>query len=218
MTLWSPIKDSDTRSVLLTIFPLLSAMVPFPSLCFATHGTSGLFRKSTHSFPTFQQPVLQKSARFANRHILQCTTVDEIVRMTPRQLEVVYSNGSVTEVPDGDFLGTPVVLPGTPLGPMLTALLQATLWSGKLCDAANGTLVNKWGPAGLIRAIPAQLRITDSWTDGSTQCAEIDYSSTMPWPLSNIRDEFRLIEKDMYLGIVYIDRKPVAYFVLQPKA
>lgn len=135
--------------------------------------------------------------------------------MTPAELEAVYTKGKVFGVPDGEFRGTPIVMPGTPFAPALTAILQATLWSGKRCDADKGRLVNKWGPGGLIRAIPADLRITPSWMGCGGECAEIDYSQTMPWPASTIRDEFRLIAPGRYLGIVYIGRTVVAYFALE---
>lgn len=135
--------------------------------------------------------------------------------MRRAQLDAMYASGTVNgELPDGNWQGKVVLLAGTPLAPLLTALIRLAVWSGKLCDGPAGVLVNKWGPGGMLHLIRGYVRIAPTRAADGGKCIEIDYSSVV-WPVCLMRDEVRLIAPAQYLGLIFFAGLHVGHFILE---
>ena len=85
-------------------------------------------------------------------------------------------------------------------------------WQGKVFDPASGTLLNEVSPLHLDR-IRAKVYKEASWFD-KEECIVLDYSKTSivaHW----IRDEMRLVDQGIYLGLVYWDDHRILNFALE---
>ena len=139
-------------------------------------------------------------------------TVEELLNLTDTQLDELFSNGTVGDIPNGQANGTAIVANGTKFSDEIAHFVNFFAWQGKTFDAANGVLRNRITHFG-INAIIAKVYKGPSWFD-QKECIVLDYSDTSlvaRW----IRDEIRLIDKDMYLGRVYWGEKPLIHFALQ---
>jgi hypothetical protein len=138
--------------------------------------------------------------------------IDQLLRMTTEQLDELFTNAPVGDIPDGEGKGTAIIAPGTALAPNIAAFLNYFAWQGKVFDAKAGLLKNLISPFG-IAAIVAKVYKGDSWFDGK-ECIVLDYSETSlvaGW----IRDEIRMIEPNFYLGEVFGEGKRIFHFALQ---
>lgn len=143
-------------------------------------------------------------------------TLDELAGLSKARLEQLYREASGIEIPDGDSVGRAIVLPGTTLGKVISAI-DNRVWKGKIFDRAAGRLVNKI--LGL-RFVPAEVFIGLSWSD-EKKSVIIDYRRTS-WLAFFIRDEVRSLEDGLYLGKAYL-RTPFGplfflYFALDFRA
>jgi hypothetical protein len=71
--------------------------------------------------------------------------------------------------------------------------------------------MNRIGPFG-TRAIRGAVYPDRSWVDGKN-CIVIDYSTTSI-AARGVRDEIRLVAPRLYLGVVWLWRRRVAWFAL----
>jgi hypothetical protein len=125
--------------------------------------------------------------------------------MTSAQLNERYLNASAGAIPDGESEGTPVFLPGTIFGKMVSSF-GGKIWKGKV--------FTRWSPksASLVNKIlglrfgKAQVSPGTSWMDGKP-AVEIEYlgsSILFFW----IHDEIRRVDEDeeftTYLGRAYL--------------
>ena len=139
-------------------------------------------------------------------------TLGDLTTMSQTELDDLFRQSPMGEIPDGDADGTAIVAPGTEIeGPVLW-LGRWLAWQGKVVDRSRATLLNKVGPFGwhLIRA---RIYIAPSWFD-QKPCIVLDYSKTSivaHW----IRDEIRLVSPDFYLGKVYWGKDRLIDFCLQ---
>ena len=139
-------------------------------------------------------------------------TVPEMLKMSQAQLDDLFTQSPVGEIPKGEAKGTAIISPGTAYSEEVAHFINHFAWQGKNFDAASGTLVNRILPFGL-NAILAKVYKGQSWLD-QKECIVLDYSSTSliaHW----IRDEIRLIGPQMYLGLVYWDKSKLIHFALQ---
>src|SRR5262244_959349 len=139
-------------------------------------------------------------------------TVPEMLKMSQAQLDDMFTQSPVGEIPSGEAKGTAIVAPGTTYTQDIANFVNHFAWQGKVFDPSKGVLRNKISPFGL-NAIIAKVYKGSSWMD-KKDCIVLDYSETSllaHW----IRDEIRQIEPGLYLGIVYWKNSKLINFAVQ---
>ena len=134
--------------------------------------------------------------------------VAKLLTMTQPELDALFTNSPVGDIPDGEADGTAIVAPGTHFSPTIAKFVSLFAWQGKVFDAKKGLLKNRILPFGL-NAIIAKVYKGPSWLDGK-ECIVLDYSDTSvvaQW----IRDEIRQIEPGLYLGKVYWESRLIDF-------
>jgi hypothetical protein len=152
---------------------------------------------------------MSRSAKF-----LRADALDErsLRRMDNRDLDMLFRSSPAGDLPHGRLPGTGLLFPGTPVCAPLAWLLQLLVWQGKETEASGRLLKNLIGPLGM-RSIRGLLSHDRSWVDGEN-CVLIDYSTTSIVARS-VRDEVRLVAPDLYLGVVWLWKRRVAWFTLR---
>ena len=138
--------------------------------------------------------------------------VAKLLTLSQTELDAIFTNSPVGNIPDGEAEGTAIVAPGTAYSSNIAEFVSHFAWQGKVFDAKKGVLKNRILPFGL-NAILAKVYKGPSWLDGK-ECIVLDYSDTSviaQW----IRDEIRQIEPGLYLGKVYWDKKRLIDFALK---
>jgi len=138
--------------------------------------------------------------------------VAKLLTMSQAELDALFTNSPVGNIPDGEGEGTAIIAPGTQYSETLAKFVSNFAWQGKVFDAQKAQLKNKILPLGL-NAIIAKIYKAPSWLDGK-ECIVLDYSETSlvaQW----IRDEIREIQPKLYLGKVYWDKKRLIDFALK---
>jgi hypothetical protein len=138
--------------------------------------------------------------------------VAKLLTMSQSELDTLFTESSVGDIPDGEAEGTAIVAPGTTFSPTVAQFISLFAWQGKVFDAKKGVLKNKILPFGL-NAIIAKVYKASSWLDGK-ECIVLDYSDTS-FVAQWIRDEIRQVEPKLYLGKVYWDKKRLIDFALK---
>src|SRR5246500_6059695 len=139
-------------------------------------------------------------------------TVAEVLKMSQAQLDDLFTQSPVGEIPSGEAKGTAIIAPGTTYTQDMAGFVNHFAWQGKIFDPVKGILRNKILPFGL-NAIIARVYKGPSWMDGK-ECIVLDYSETSlvaHW----VRDEIRQIGPGLYLGKVYWDKKRLIDFALK---
>ena len=138
--------------------------------------------------------------------------IEQLLKMTTGELDALFTNAPVGDLPDGEGKGTAIIGAGTTLTPAIASFINHFTWQGKIFDAKAGLLKNKILPFG-IAAIVARVYKGESWFD-SKECIVLDYSQTSlvaGW----IRDEIRMIQPGFYLGEVFGGKTRIFHFTLQ---
>jgi len=138
--------------------------------------------------------------------------VAKLLTLSQAELDKLFTDSPVGNIPDGEAEGTAIVAPGTTYSSNIARFVSNFAWQGKVFDAKKGVLKNKILPFGL-NAILAKVYKGPSWLDGK-ECIVLDYSDTSiiaQW----IRDEIREIEPGLYLGKVYWDKTRLIDFALK---
>jgi hypothetical protein len=138
--------------------------------------------------------------------------VAKLLTMSQSELDALFTESPVGDIPDGEAEGTAIVAPGTTYSPAVAQFISLFAWQGKVFDAKKGILKNKILPFGL-NAIIARVYKGPSWLDGK-ECTVLDYSDTS-FVAQWIRDEIREVEPKLYLGKVYWDKKRLIDFALK---
>lgn len=139
-------------------------------------------------------------------------TIAELLNLTDVQLDELFSNGTVCDIPNGEAKGTAIIANGTKFSDEIAHFVNYFAWQGKTFDAADGVLRNRITHFG-FNAIIAKVYKGPSWFD-QKECIVLDYSKTSlvaRW----IRDEIRLIDDNLYLGRVYWGDKALIHFALE---
>jgi len=139
-------------------------------------------------------------------------TVAELLNLTDVQLDELFGNGTVSDIPNGEAKGTAIVANGTRFSDEIAQFVNFFAWQGKTFDAEEGVLRNRITHFG-FNAIIAKVYKGPSWFD-QKECIVLDYSKTSlvaHW----IRDEIRLIDDNLYLGRVYWGNKALIHFALE---
>ncbi len=140
-------------------------------------------------------------------------TLDQLLRMSPGDLEALYQRGVVAAIPPGRARGTALFAPGT-WRTQLLARSTRLVWQGKIIEPGQSTAVNRFFG---IRMIRGRLSEGPSWLDGAPTLV-LDYSETSRIYARN-RDEIRQVAPGLFLGLMY-DRTTTPprlsmYFALQ---
>jgi hypothetical protein len=137
---------------------------------------------------------------------------DDLLKMSQSQLDALFGRSQPGPIPDGQAKGTAIMAPGTTFSKENAEFINLFVWEGKTFDSAHGVLSNRLLGFGL-NAIIAEVYKDKSWLDGQ-DCIVLDYSKTSNvahW----IRDEIRLIDPNIYLGVVYWDKNRLMNFCLE---
>jgi hypothetical protein len=138
--------------------------------------------------------------------------VADLLKMSSSDLDALFTASPPGPIPNGESNGTAIIAPGTVYSVEIATLVNYFAWQGKVFDATAGLLKNRVGPTG-FNAIIAKVYVDNSWVDGKP-CIVLDYSQTSvvaQW----IRDEIRMIEPGIYLGVVYWNKAKLIHFALQ---
>jgi hypothetical protein len=140
-------------------------------------------------------------------------TMEQLIRMSPCQLEELYAQGTLALIPTGKIRGQALLNPGTKLA-VPTSRGSRLVWQGKIFHADGRTAINRFFG---VRAIKANVYNAESWRDGRPALI-LDYSQTSLL-YAPYRDEIRQIAPGLYLGLMF-DRtvcppKLKMYFALQ---
>jgi len=138
--------------------------------------------------------------------------IPQLIKMSQAQLDELFTNSPVGNIPNGEGEGTAIVAPGTTYTKEIADFINHFAWQGKVFDSKKGVLKNRILSFGL-NAIIAKVYKAPSWLDGK-ECIVLDYSDTS-FVAHWIRDEIRQIGPGMYLGKVYWDKKRLIDFVLK---
>jgi hypothetical protein len=139
------------------------------------------------------------------------TQVDRMLRMSKPELDQLFRESPMGQIPAGRGRGTVIVFSGTVLARFLAWLAYLLAWRGKVFNKESRDLLNIMSPFG-IRAIRATVYEDSSWVDGR-ECIVLDYSKTSRvahW----IRDEIREAAPGIYLGQVFWSKKKLIKFAL----
>ena len=136
----------------------------------------------------------------------------QLLGMSQKALDDLFMASPAGPIPNGQAEGTAIIAPGTVFCPEIAKFINVFTWQGKTFDAAHGVLTNRILAIGL-NAIVAEVYVGASWLDGK-DCIVLDYSKTSllaEW----IRDEIRLVDQNVYLGVVYWEKIRLIDFCLE---
>ena len=102
--------------------------------------------------------------------------VAKLLTMSQAELDALFTNSPVGNIPNGEGEGTAIVAPGTHYSPAIARFVSNFAWQGKVFDSQKGVLKNKILPFGM-NAILARVYKGPSWLDGK-ECIVLDYSDT----------------------------------------
>ena len=140
-------------------------------------------------------------------------TMEQLIRMSPCQLEQLYAQGTLAPIPAGKIRGQALLNPGTKLA-VATSRGSRLVWQGKVFHANGRMAINRFFG---IRMIKADVYNAESWRDGRPALI-LDYSQTSLL-YAPYRDEIRQIAPGLFLGLMF-DRTTCPpqlkmYFALQ---
>jgi hypothetical protein len=140
-------------------------------------------------------------------------TSTDLLKMSQSELDELYTNSAIGEIPDGDSKGTAIVGADTPLKKPISALIKFMFWKGKVFYRDRGFLLNKVFLFG-SKLIKAQVYQGESWLDTGKEAIILDYSKSS-FVAQKIRDEIRQVAPGLYLGYAYWGKTKVLEFILE---
>ena len=142
-------------------------------------------------------------------------TEHDLLATPNRALDALFRASPAGPGPAGICDGVAILFPGSPFSRPLAALVRALAWQGKVIDPDGSALRNRITPWGL-RAVVAVIRRSGSLVD-RRPCVVLDYSATSV-VARGVRDEIRLVAEHLYLGVVWLFGRRVAWFTLRERA
>ncbi|BAY07788.1 hypothetical protein [Calothrix sp. NIES-2098] len=139
-------------------------------------------------------------------------TTADMMNMSPAELDELYQNSPVGEIPDGQGRGTVVFVTGIPSRNILSWLVRLLAWQGKVFDRDRGYLLNRITAFGM-KLVKAKVYQGDSWFSKG-EAIILDYSQTS-FIAQKIRDEIREVSPGVYLGQAYWGKTRVLCFALE---
>lgn len=139
-------------------------------------------------------------------------SLEQLVRMSPAELDRLYRQGAAVPLPVGQARGRTLFRPGTSLAVPLSRAAKV-VWQGKVIHP-DSTAVNRFFG---VKIIKGNLFVAESWLDGGPSLI-LDYSQTSI-VYANYRDEIREVAPGLFLGLMYARTSPrptlKMYFALQ---
>ncbi len=136
----------------------------------------------------------------------------DLLKMSQAEIDELYKQGSVSEIPDGDSKGIAIVAAGTILAKILAFISKLFIWQGKIFYREQKFFLNKIPPFG-IRAFKGEIYKGDGWfCDG--EAIILDYSKTS-FIFQKVREEMREIAPGFYLAQVYLGKTRISNFTLE---
>ena len=124
-------------------------------------------------------------------------TLDQLLQMSPEQLDAIYRQGTATAIPEGRIRGTAILSPGTRRTRVLSRGARL-MWQGKVVEPGQTSAVNRFFGMRIVRG---QVYQGPSWLDGQPSLV-LDYSQTSR-VYANNRDEIRQVAPGLFLGLMY---------------
>jgi hypothetical protein len=124
-------------------------------------------------------------------------SLDQLLQMSPGQIEAIYRQGSAVTIPEGRIKGTAILSPGTRRTRALSRGARL-MWQGKVIEPGQTSAVNRFFGMPIIRG---QLYYGPSWLDGRPSLI-LDYAQTSVVYADN-RDEIRQVAPGLFLGLMY---------------
>jgi len=157
---------------------------------------------------------LNAAAKITSAQHIDPKTVSEAVLLgaSDSALDALFRASPPGDVPIGLLDGVAILAAGTRATKVVATLARVTAWQGKVVDPSGTWLLNRVTPLQL-RAVKADVYPGASWLDGK-DCTVIDYSKGS-LVARGVRDEIRLVAPRLYLGVVWLWRRRVAWFSLR---
>src|SRR5215469_12829401 len=80
----------------------------------------------------------------------------QLLQMSQKQLDELFSAHDAGPIPDGEAKGTAIIAPGTAISETIATFVNIFAWQGKVFDAKAGLLQNHILPFG-VKAIVARV-------------------------------------------------------------
>ncbi len=125
------------------------------------------------------------------------TTIDELARLSPEALLMLYRSGRPAIVPIGEVRGLPITLPGKRIS-VFASKAGRVVWQGKIFEPGSGQAVNRFFGLSIIRG---NLGYGPSKLDGHPALI-LDYDGTSIL-YGRYRDEIREVAPGILLGLMY---------------
>ncbi|BAY92806.1 MULTISPECIES: hypothetical protein [unclassified Tolypothrix] len=139
-------------------------------------------------------------------------TTADMMKMSPAELDQLYQNSPVGEIPSGQGRGTVVFVTGLPERNFLAALVRLLAWQGKIFYRNQNFLLNSITILGL-KLVKAKVYRGESWFSQG-EAIILDYSQTS-FIAQKIRDEIREVAPGVFLGQAYWSKTRVLCFALE---
>ena len=124
-------------------------------------------------------------------------TLDQVLQMSPSELDSIYRQGTAAAIPEGRIRGTAILSPGTRRTRALSRGARL-MWQGKVIEPGQTSAVNRFFG---LRIVRGQMYEGPSWLDGQPSLV-LDYSQTSR-VYANNRDEIRQVAPGLFLGLMY---------------
>ncbi|KAA9150802.1 hypothetical protein FPZ12_040455 [Amycolatopsis acidicola] len=131
---------------------------------------------------------------------------EALLHATDRELDRLFRTSPVGELPAGPADGTALVAPGSGLTANLARLAA---WHGVFSPDGQ-SLVTQLGP---VRSMEAFVEPGPSWVD-ARECVVLDYSGTSLLA-RGVRGELRRVAPELCLGVMWLFRRRVGWFLLR---
>ncbi len=136
----------------------------------------------------------------------------DLLNMSQAEIDELYKQGSVGEIPNGESKGIAIIAAGTILAKILALLSKLFFWEGKFFVREEKFYLNILPPLE-IRAFKGEIyKGNGRFCEG--EAIILDYSQTS-FIFKKVKEEMREISPGFYLAQVYIGEKRVSNFTLE---
>lgn len=136
----------------------------------------------------------------------------DLVKMSQAELDELYKNSPVGEIPDGDSKGIAIIAAGSIFTKAIAFITKLFIWQGKVFHRDQSFFLNK-ATLFRIRIFKGEIYGGNSWfCDGKATI--LDYSKTS-FLLRRVREEMREVAPGFYLAQVYWGDKRISNFTLE---
>ena len=140
-------------------------------------------------------------------------TVPEMLKMSQAQLDDLFTQSPVGEIPSGEAKGTAIIAPGTTYTHDIANFINHFAWQGKVFDPSKGDFAKQDFAFRTQRDHRQSLQGFE--LDGSTRSASSSIIPRLRCVAHWVRDEIREVAPRTYLGKVYLGKKRLIDFALE---